>query len=892
MDLHGHHDPVLVGLAILVGTAASFGALNLCSRAQSAGGRRTWTWTALSAMTFGSGAWSMHFIAMLAMTIPGIPISYDPRLTIISLIVVILFAAASMISLRMGGCGKRRLLISGLTMGCGTGAMHYLGMAALHMPAAIVYDSGLVVLSVAIGVVFTMLAFYIYGRRRTLVANLAAAPVLGLAVASLHYVGMMAVEFVPSLIFEPAEYHGIYPDLLAVVVAGITVLVCFGGFAFVSLDRRSANALEAAFDRIRRSERRFSLMVNGLKDCAVFMLDPRGNIESWNEGGAREFGLTEEEAVGQPGWILNARGDAVVGGVRRLLKQARETGRVEVDMRAVRADGREFWANAVIHPVCEDDGEMTGFVAIMRDISEQRQAREALNEAYAELERKVEYRTWELSRAKEAAEAANSAKSRFIANMSHELRTPLNAIIGYTEMLLEDFEDAEDAQTTEDLKRIEGAGRHLLDLINDILDIAKIEAGRYTFDYDVVDVDALVRDALETVAPMANRNGTRLHVEVEPELGTVEADRKRLLQCLLNLLSNAAKFTQDGEIMLEVAASTVNDVPALALRVTDTGIGMSAEQSASVFDAFTQIDDRDSRGVQGTGLGLTITRRLVEAMGGEITVESEMGRGSVFTIRVPVHQLEESEPVAEPAAPANGAEGARVVIIDDDRATLALYRRQLERVNCEVQTAETAEEGIALVRQARPDVVLLDMTLPDRSGGEVIDELKADQSTASIPVAIVSGLERDERLIARGAVDWLTKPVGAEGLLGLVGRFGPTDGRRRALIVSGRAAVQSRMCGVLERSGWTALGVAEPDHLTDTLLRGVQTAFIDFTPAEIGADLTAKLARCGVDAVYLQDCPDAAADGAASLVVADRPTDEIAEELQRFLGGGDAAEAA
>ena len=855
MDLHGHHDPVLVALAVAVGISAAFGALNLCARARAATGRRVWLWTALAAVTFGSGVWSMHFIAMLAMTLPGIPVSYEPVMTGVSLAIAIVVALVGQALLTGGGGGRLRLIFAGAVMGLGIAAMHYSGMAAMRMPAVAVYDSPMVALSVVIGIAAATLALWLFNRDNSVGRNLAAAPLLGLAIGAMHYTGMMGIDYLPVSGMQPSDFASIYPNLLAVIIAGIIALVCFGGFAFVSLDRRSATALEAAYDRIRRSEHRFSLMVNGLKDCAVFMLDREGRIESWNDGAARQFGWTEADIVGLPSWVLNLRGERAARSLARALKKARREGRNEFDMRAIRADGSEFWANTIIYPVREDTGEMTGFVATMRDISEQRRSREALAAANAELERKVEDRTMALARAKEAAEAANSAKSRFIANMSHELRTPLNAIIGYTEMLLEDFEAEGETQTTEDLKRIEGAGRHLLDLINEILDIAKIEAGRYTFDHDIVDVRALVEEAVATAEPMVERHESRMHVHVDAMVDTIETDRKRLFQCLLNLLSNAAKFTRAGDIWLDVAIDGGGPRRMLTLTVRDTGIGMSADQLDRVFEAFAQVDDRATRGAEGTGLGLTITRRLIEAMGGDITVESAPGEGSTFTIRAPLEPVEETAMEAAAAAvPVDAAAAAvtRVVMIDDDAAPLALYRRQLERENHEVHTADTGEEGVALVRRVLPDLVLLDMSLPDRSGAEVLAELRADAATAGIPVAIVSGSEREEHHAVLDAVEWLTKPVGGEALTALVGRFGRVAAAGRALILSDRPQVQSRMTAILERNGWQALTVSDPEHLTETLLQGVRAAFVDAARFG-GAEMVARLARSGVAAIRLVD---------------------------------------
>ncbi len=251
------------------------------------------------------------------------------------------------------------------------------------------------------------------------------------------------------------------------------------------------------------------------------------------------------------------------------------------------------------------------------------------------LERKVEERTLELSRAKEASEAANRAKSRFLANMSHELRTPLNAIIGYSEMLVEEAQDFGNESLVPDLEKIRAAGRHLLALINDVLDLSKIEAGKMQVFCETFDVAQLVRDTATTVAPLAEKNCNRLEVECGAELRTMHTDLVKVRQILLNLLSNACKFTHDGTIRLEAVRERNGQSDLIVFRVTDSGIGMSPEEIGRIFEAFTQADAATAHRYGGTGLGLTITAHHCRMLGGDVAVESEPGKGSRFTVRLP-----------------------------------------------------------------------------------------------------------------------------------------------------------------------------------------------------------------------------------------------------------------
>jgi signal transduction histidine kinase len=247
-------------------------------------------------------------------------------------------------------------------------------------------------------------------------------------------------------------------------------------------------------------------------------------------------------------------------------------------------------------------------------------------------------RTWaetQLLGTKEQAEAATEAKSRFLANMSHELRTPLNAVIGFTEILIEDAEKFGQDDFIEPLQRISRAGKHLLNLINEILDLSKIEAGKMEFDLEEFDLPNLVRDVTTTIGPLAEKNGNRLTVACPEEFGTVRADQTRLRQIILNLSSNACKFTKDGKVSLDVTTETSGSAEQVVIAVSDTGIGLSQEQVGKLFEDFSQADSSTTRRFGGTGLGLAISRRLARMMGGDIEVESDLGEGSTFTLRLP-----------------------------------------------------------------------------------------------------------------------------------------------------------------------------------------------------------------------------------------------------------------
>lgn len=376
--------------------------------------------------------------------------------------------------------------------------------------------------------------------------------------------------------------------------------------------------------------------------------------------------------------------------------------------------------------------------------------------------RQLEERSLELEAAKDAAEAANRAKSTFLANMSHELRTPLNAIIGYSEMLQEDASDLGEEGFIKDLQNIQFAGRHLLDLIGDILDISKIEAGRMLLCVENFDVVSLVDEVVMTVQPLVDKRGNSLMVCCDENLGEIEADITKVRQCLLNLLSNAAKFTQQGKITLKVGR--LQGEKAICFRVSDTGIGMTPAQMEKLFEPFSQADDSYSRKYGGTGLGLAITRKFCTMMGGEIQVQSEFGRGSTFTMVLPVVV---PVPGVKSLAEVNPSDTvfdslpslAKILVIDDDGAARDLMGRYLTKQGFQVAVSASGEAGLELAKQWQPDAITLDVMMPCMNGWEVLSALKADPNLAEIPVVLVSFVEDKSRGMALGAAECLSKPV-------------------------------------------------------------------------------------------------------------------------------------
>ena len=379
-----------------------------------------------------------------------------------------------------------------------------------------------------------------------------------------------------------------------------------------------------------------------------------------------------------------------------------------------------------------------------------------------------------LAHARHAAESANLAKSQFLANMSHELRTPLNAVIGYAEMLQEDAEDSGDDASVQDLNRILTAAKHLLTLLNEILDLSKIEAGRMEVASAPFSPREVLEDLIETVRPLAEQNGNVLMLVGDGFDASADTDSMKLRQCVLNLLSNACKFTKDGKIEVNFGARQQNGVAHLFVSVRDTGIGMSREHMARLFQPFVQADPSITQQFGGTGLGLTITRRLAQLLGGEVSVESELGHGAMFMLSIPAdyaHAHAVTGAAAEVDA-IQGAEGAPLVlVIEDEPDARELAARALTRAGFQVLGVGGGEAGLALARTKAPALVLLDIFLPDRSGWRVLQSLKHDPKTADIPVVVLSVNEDRAHAMALGAAEHMVKPADRDKLAATVMRY-------------------------------------------------------------------------------------------------------------------------
>ncbi|MDQ2100269.1 MAG: response regulator [Tychonema bourrellyi B0820] len=572
-----------------------------------------------------------------------------------------------------------------------------------------------------------------------------------------------------------------------------------------------ANALER--QRVESALRQAEIKYRGIFENAVegiFQITPDGSYLSANTALARIYGY--DSCAQMLAKLTDVKNPSYSNPHRRaeLIVAMTNVGEIsKFESQIYRLDGSPIWIAENARSICDESGNVLYYEGTVEDITDRKRAESAMQFAL------------------EAAESANRAKSTFLANMSHELRTPLNAIIGYSEMLQEEAEDSGNENSVPDLEKIRSAGKHLLALINDILDISKIEAGRMELYLETFDIPSLIDSAVATALPLIEKNGNILEIYCPNNLDTMHADMTKVRQVLLNLLSNAAKFTKNGKIAIgveninneqlkiknqeESSQISISNAEFLSFRVSDTGIGMNPEQLQRVFLPFTQADASTTRKYGGTGLGLAISQRFCQMMGGTIEADSKLGVGSAFTVILPSQiKLPETEnKIHDSKRPLLVNAVGTVLVVDDDPISRDLIERALTRQGLHIELASSGEQALELAKKLRPDAITLDVMMPGMDGWAVLSALKADPDLAEIPVILLSFVGNKSLGFALGASDYLTKPVDGKRLAALLRKYrrdqdnlANNDLTCQILIVEDDVTTRGILRRILEKQGW------------------------------------------------------------------------------------------
>jgi PAS domain S-box-containing protein len=735
----------LVALSVVISTLASYAALDLAGRVTAAQGRLRLAWLAGGACAMGIGIWSMHYIGMLAFRLP-VAVFYDWPTVAASLLCAIFASGVALFVVSRPRMGLLQAGLGSVVMGVGIAAMHYIGMAAMRLRAECSYSPLLVTVSVLLAIVISLVALWLSFTLRDVHGpgwkKKASALLMGVAIPVMHYTGMAAAGFHPSGLI-PDLRHAV--DISSLGIASITFVAFFIlGVALLTsvVDQRfSAQALE-----LESTEQSYRQLVE-----SVQVILWRRNIQSSvftfvNREAEALLGYPLENWLTQPNfWTehIHPEDRALAESSCAAAASARQT--AEFEHRMTTADGETLWLRSSVR-VMAGGGRTNELVGMMINITARK-------------------------RAQEAAESANRAKSEFLANMSHEIRTPMNGVIGMAELVLDTELTREQREHLEILKTSADA---LLDIINEILDFSKIEAGK--LDLDLIDFN--LRDILETTAKAlslaAHAKGIEITCEVQPEVPElIVADPTRLRQIIVNLIGNAIKFTERGEVAVTVTIDSAEDENfKLHFAVRDTGLGIPLEKQKSIFEAFSQVDSSTTRKFGGTGLGLTISSRLVGLMGGKIWVESEPGKGSTF------HFTAQAQASNRQSADSNKIEQerlreVRVLVVDDNSTNRRILGDTLKRWGMTLQLETSAVAGLRALQEAHGQglpfqLVLTDMQMPEMDGFSFVEKIRENPKVADVTVLMLSS-GRFQGDVARGkelgVAYQLSKPVARAELL-------------------------------------------------------------------------------------------------------------------------------
>jgi PAS domain S-box-containing protein len=550
----------------------------------------------------------------------------------------------------------------------------------------------------------------------------------------------------------------------------------------ITESRRAEAERDRLLARAEAAQRSYQMLAEAIPQ-QVWTAQPDGSLDYVNQRCADYFMVPQAELLAA-GWtdVLHPDDAERCAGIWTRSVGTGESYEVEFRLRRA-SDGTYRWHLGRAVAMRDVAGRIIRWLGTNTDIHDRKQAEQDLEEAKA------------------AADSANLAKSQFLASMSHELRTPLNAVIGYSEMLQEEAAEMGFPNLIPDLQKIHRAGGYLLTLINNVLDLSKIEAGKMELFLEDFDLCEMIDGVVDTVHPLMQKNGNTVEVSCPRDIGTIRSDLTKLRQCLLNLLSNAAKFTDRGTVRLEVERMQNR----ILLRVADTGIGLSRAQIARLFEPFAQVHAGRENSQAGTGLGLAITRRLAQMLGGDVSLESEPGKGSVFTISLPADAM---VPHPQASRSLGGPRQDIVLMVEDDATARELMIRLFRKEGYETVSVENGLDALRLARELRPAIITLDVIMPEMDGWAVLSALKADPEVCDIPVIMVTILDNQKMGYALGATEYLTKPIDRRRMSAVLAKYRSKREKRQVLVVEDSEPDRTLMHRVLEDAGWAVTEAA------------------------------------------------------------------------------------
>lgn len=758
------YDPWLLLLSCSIAILASYVAFHHTERLNSAGtGRSKTLWLVTSAASMGSGIWSMHFVGMLAVRFSTeMHQGYDPWLTGLSFVFAIVGSAIAFYLIDARRRERTAPIKAGVPLALGIGAMHYTGMAGMHMAARLAYDPFLFAFSIVAALLLSTLAICILLSRRGEAkrtwrgAPFKGAFVMGLSIAAMHYTAMVGTSFVPvsGSVDVASSLSGRF---MAVLDAGVILLIIGLSFVASLVDRQ----LALQKSRVEESQGFLKAVLDGAVE-GIIAITETGIIQSINAAGADMFDYSVAEVVGQNvEMLMPLEGRAEHEGF--LANSHLHTGRIlgqQRELVALRRDGTTFPITLSVSPMKFGGEKM--YVGVCADDTVRKQ-----HEA-------------ELVRAKEEAESANQAKSDFLATMSHEIRTPMNGVLGMATLLLDEEMPPEQL---EQIKVIKDSGEALLSLLGNILDLSKVEAGHL----DLEAVDFSLNNLLDSVSALwesrLKSQGIDFTIHIDRDVPpVVRSDPGRLRQVLFNLVGNAAKFTEEGSVSVKVSQRSLEEEELeLRFSVTDTGVGIRPERQASLFDKFTQADSSITRKYGGTGLGLSICKQLAVLLGGEIGVQSQLGTGSTFWFTV---RCEHGDPKAESdeawlfdaAAETTLEEGRklRILAAEDNHINQTILMAMVEKAGHRIDMVNDGVEAVAAVLRSPYDLVLMDVQMPVMDGITATGKIRElPDAVNHIPIIAVTAnamMGDREKYLAAGMNDYVTKPINPKRLFAAITR--------------------------------------------------------------------------------------------------------------------------